>query len=173
MEEGVDSIWHDGVAYLGEELLWRTEKMLKRLETKTIGRNAPPAEEGEILTIGINHGVGCRGGKYAYEIRPNVKREQFLSLERAGRIISNTTRLQAVEFNDGSIGAVFHEAGSLGDFETDTPCVFILERDKIYLAEPTHLAEKMKIGFRGRSYSLDLPQGGQAGAAVIIPINGK
>ena len=173
LSEGNKRIWHDGVAYLGENLRWKTEKMLKRADSPSAEHLGPHAEANDMLTIGIEHGVGCRGETYAYEIRPGTNREQFLNLEPEARIMSNTTTLQAVAFADGTICAVFHEAGKLGDFETDTPCVFILEKDRIYLAEPTQLAKQMKIGFKGRSYWLELPQGRQAGATVSIPIDGR
>ena len=128
-------------------------------------------EATDMLTIGIPHGTGCRGKYYAVEIRPCVERERFTGLKPLGRVISNTTDLQAVEFADGAVCAVFHKAGRLGDFETDTPCVFILENDRMYLADPTHLVKTMKFSFRGQTYMLTLPDGLMAGSTVPIGIS--
>ena len=132
-----------------------------------------PSAQGDatdMLTIGIPHGTGCRGKHYAVEIRPCVERERFTGLKPLSRVISNTTDLQAVEFADGTICADFHKAGHLDDFETDTPCVFILENDRMYLADPTHLVKMMKFSFRGQTYMLTLPDGLRAGSTVTIGI---
>ena len=155
--ERTGGIWHGGVAYLGNGMLAKVAK-------------APFAQNdvADMLSIGISHGIGCSDKTYAVEIRPCVEKERFTGLRPLGRIISNTTDLQAVEFADGTICAVFHKAGKLGEFETDTPCVFIMENDMIYLAEPTHLVKQMKIGFRGQSYMLTLPDGRHAGTRVAL-----
>ena len=85
--------------------------------------------------------------------------------------IKEDVDLQAVEFADGAVCAVFHKAGRLGDFETDTPCVFILENDRMYLADPTHLVKTMKFSFRGQTYMLTVPDGLMAGSTVPIGIS--
>ena len=157
--ERTGGIWHGGVAFLGNGMLAKIAKVPLTQD-----------DTADMLNIGISHGTGCRDKTYAVEIRPCVERERFTGLRSLGRVISNTTDLQAVEFADGAICAVFHKAGQLGDFETDTPCVFILENDMIYLAEPTHLVKKMTFGFRGQSYMLSLPAGLRAGSAVPIRI---
>ena len=158
-------VWHGGVAYLGNGMLPQVEKASKWQDAAV-----SESKDDDMLTIAIPHGIGCRDKSYAYEIRPCVERERFTGLKPLGRMISNTTDLQAVEFSDGTISAVFHKAGRLGEFETDTPCVFIWEQDRIYIAEPTHLVKTMKITFRGQSYMLSLPEGLMAGSAVSIPI---
>ncbi len=157
--ERTGGIWHGGVAFLGNGMLAKTAK-------------APltQGDAADMLNVGISHGIGCHDKTYAVEIHPCVERERFTGLKPLGHVISNTTDLQAVKFADGAICAVFHKAGRLGDFETDTPCVFILENDMIYLAEPTHLVKKMTFGFRGQSYMLSLPDGLRAGSAVPIRI---
>ncbi len=155
--ERTGGIWHGGVAFLGNGMLAKIAKA-----------PLPQGDAVDMLSIGISHGTGCSDKSYAVEIRPCVEKERFTSLRPLGRVISNTTDLQAVEFADGTICAVFHKAGKLGEFETDTPCVFIMENDMIYLAEPTHLVKQMKIGFRGQSYMLTLPDGLRAGVGVPI-----
>ena len=158
--ERAGGIWHGNVAYLGNGMMSKVTKA-QSLEV----------EATDMLTIGIPHGTGCRGKYYAVEIRPCVERERFTGLKPLGRVISNTTDLQAVEFADGAVCAVFHKAGRLGDFETDTPCVFILENDRMYLADPTHLVKTMKFSFRGQTYMLTLPDGLMAGSTVPIGIS--
>ena len=155
--ERTGGIWHGGVAYLGNGMLAKVAK-------------APFSQNdaADMLSIGISHGIGCHDKTYAVEIRPCVEKERFTGLRPLGRVLSNTTDLQAVEFADGTICAVFHKAGKLGEFETDTPCVFIMENDMIYLAEPTHLVKQMQIGFRGQSYMLTLPDGRHAGTRVAL-----
>ena len=157
--ERAGGIWHGNVAYLGNGMMSKVSK-------------APSlqVEATDMLTICIPHGTACRGKHYAVEIRPCVERERFTGLKPLGRVISNTTDLQAVEFADGTVCAVFHKAGRLGDFETDTPCVFILENDRMYLADPTHLVKMMKFSFRGQNYMLTLPDGLMAGSTVTIGI---
>ena len=157
--ERTGGIWHGGVAFLGNGMLAKVAK-------------APLAQDmaTDMLSIGISHGTGCRDKTYAVEIRPCVERERFTGLRPLSRIISNTTDLQAVEFADGAICAVFHKAGKVGDFETNTPCVFILEKDMMYLADPTHLVKTMSFIFRGQEYELTLPDGLRAGVAVPIRI---
>jgi chondroitin AC lyase len=157
--ERAGGIWHGGVAYLGNGML-----------AKVVKAPSLQVEATNMLTIGIPHGTGCRDRHYAVEIRPCVERERFTGLKPLGHVVSNTTDLQAVEFADGTVCAVFHKAGRLGDFETDTPCVYILENDRMYLADPTHLAKTMKFSFRGQSYMLTFPDGLKAGSTVTIGI---
>ena len=157
--ERAGGIWHGNVAYLGNGMMSKVAKA-----------QSLQVEATEMLTIGIPHGTGCRDKHYAIEIRPCVERERFTGVKPLGRVISNTADLQAVEFADGAVCAVFHKAGCVGDFETDTPCVYILENDRMYLADPTHLVKTMKFSFRGQSYMLTLPGGRMAGSTVTIGI---
>ena len=169
--ERAGGIWHDRIAYLGDGLQKRAEMVRGRLDFAA-GKNkdASPLEI-QVLTIEIDHGIACKDGTYAYEIRPCVSRANFMGLQSTGRILSNTKSLQAVEFKDGSRCAVFHEAGSLGEFGTDTPCVWILEKGKMYLADPTHHVERMNVRWRGKELSLDMPRGNQAGTTVSMTID--
>ena len=157
--ERAGGIWHGGVAYLGNGMLSKVAKA-----------PSPQGETTDMLTIGILHGTGCRDRHYAFEIRPCVERERFTGVRPMGRVVSNTTALQAVEFADGATCAVFHKGGKLGDFETDTPCVYILENNMMYLADPTHLVKTMKFSFHGEEYILTFPDGLRAGAGVPIRI---
>ncbi len=169
--ERAGGIWHGGVAFLGNGMLSKVEKApIPQDKTDEnqhdFGNNAP-----DMLTIGIPHGTGCHNKSYAVEIRPCVERERFTALKPLGRIISNTTDLQAVEFADGTICAVFHKEGRLGDFKTDTPCLLVWEKNRMYLADPTHLVKTMTFSFRGQSYMLTLPGGPMTGSTVTIGIN--
>ena len=163
-------IWHDNVAYLGEGLLNKVEKVNGRWDFVTGQRKDADPKEIEMLTIGIAHGTGCRGGHYAYEIRPGVSMEDFSRLKLSGSVLSNTSNVQAVAFVDGAVGVVFHRAGRFGDFETDTPCVMLLEDGKMFVIDPTHLVKQMKIAYKGRGFLLTMPDGEKAGLALCIDV---
>lgn len=81
------------------------------------------------------------------------------------REISNTTTLQAVGFNDGSVMAVFWQAGPVEVtkghvWSVNKPCMIMLSGNRIYASDPSHTGFTLAFSLSGKKYSIDLPADG-------------
>jgi chondroitin AC lyase len=80
------------------------------------------------------------------------------------RVAQNDPTIQAVEFDDGTLTAVFHAAGKLrsksADLEVDKPCIVLKRRDRIWISDPSQRGEAINLRSRERQRALKLPAGG-------------
>lgn len=146
-------VWHDDIAYLGENLHARQTRFSG--DTRTMVRAAKPQKvEMELFELTVPHGKGIKNGEYAVMIVPGADFESAKKL-RNDRILANSGDIQAVRFADGTIGAVFHKPGRLGGFVTDSPGVFLIRKDAVYAADPTQRLKQMTLNGK----TVNLPQG--------------
>lgn len=157
-------VWHDDIAYLGENLHARQTRFSG--DTRTMVRAAKPQKvEMELFELTVPHGKKIKDGSYAVMIVPGVNFESAKNL-RNDRVLMNSGDIQAVRFADGTIGAVFHKPGRLGGFVTDSPGVFLIRKDAVYAADPTQKLKQMTLNGK----TVNLPQGTDtlAGSTVRV-----
>ena len=127
--KGADWGWHDGIGYKGARLQIAEGVRNGDWGIVSGGLAKPAPFSAELFSVGVEHGIGVKGGSYAVAVLPGASPEETARFEL--RILANTPSLQAVQFADGTAGAVFHEAGKLGSFETKEPGVFLIPAENL------------------------------------------
>lgn len=165
VRQGDGWAWHDGIGYLGQGLEVtagdRTgdERVLAGHIREESLKTLP------VFHLQIDHGLQPQNAEYGIAILPDVSPE-----ETAGRsldnILANTPDLQAIRLRDGTIAAVFHIPGAIGDFSTQSPGVFLIHEDEIFAADPTQQLATLTITYRGIARTIELPDGDHAGTTV-------
>jgi chondroitin AC lyase len=134
-----------------------------------------------VFDLWIDHGRGCRDGKYQYIVLPATTAEQTASraTDSGINVLANTTDIQAA-YNGphGMLGIVFWKPGSLetpiGRIESDLACL-VMVRDTadgrtLTVANPRNAAARVNIALGGRKMSIDLPGGDDGGRSVTTAI---
>ena len=127
--KGADWGWHDGIGYKGARLQIAEGVRSGDWGIVSGGLAKPAPFSAELFSVGVEHGIGVKGGSYAVAVLPGASPEETARFEL--RILANTPSLQAVQFADGTAGAVFHEAGKLGSFEAKEPGVFLIPAENL------------------------------------------
>jgi chondroitin AC lyase len=80
------------------------------------------------------------------------------------RVMRNDSTIQAVEFNDGTVTAVFHGAGELqskgADLGVDKPCIVLKHRNRLWISDPTQRGCVINIRSGEKLRALQLPENG-------------
>lgn len=121
--------------------------------------------EKALFTLTIDHGVKPENGSYAFAILPGATPEETANWNR-GKFLVNNDTCQAVEFNDGTVGAIFHAPGKLGRFETKAPGVFLIGKKRVVAADPSARLPEITLVLDGVSRRVRLPGGEQTGSSV-------
>lgn len=167
IKRGDGYFWHDGIGYRGEGMTLETGLRKGDWRYLSGGITKPAPEEKDLFTLTIDHGVKPQGASYAFAVLPGVTPEEA-AVWNGGRVIINSETCQAVEWNDGTIGAIFHAPGKLGNFETDSPGVFLIRGDQLFAADPTAKLERMSVTVNGVKKTILLPQGEEAGRSIGV-----
>ena len=120
-----------------------------------------------VFHLQINHGIKPQEASYCFAILPGATPEETANW-RKGKVLSNTGAIQAIEFNDGTIGAIFHEPGKLGNFQTSAPGAFLIKGNSVIAVDPTARLQKMNLMLDGISKSIGLPTGEKGGTGVTV-----
>ena len=165
IRQGKNWFHHDGIGYRGANLTLLTGDRTGDWRYVEGGLREPKLVTKELFSLQIDHGVKPENGSYAFAILPGATPEETADWNR-GRILANTANCQAVEFNDGTIGAIFYAPGKLGKFETKTPGLFLIQKRRVSAADPTAREKEMTILLDGISRTVILPTGESAGSSV-------
>ena len=159
---------HNGIGYSGSDLrLWTGTRIGDWAPTNGC-YNEPVPDKKAIFQLTIEHGTGFRDAGYEYAIYPTVTAEEMPRAIQSYQVLANNESLQAVKLKDRTILAVFHKPGSLGDFSTDAPGVFILRKKQIHAADPTQKKRLFHIKWKGIGHTVKLPRGARAGSTVLL-----
>ncbi len=167
IKQGENLIWHDGVAYRGEAMTLVTGERTGDWRYITGGLTEATPVTCDLFRIDIRHGVAPKSAAYAFTILPGKSFAEAAQWNK-GKILANTEALQAVEFEDGVVAAVFHAPGRLGSFATDTPGIFLIGKDSLHAADPAAEHTEMTLTLNGQTRKLQLPQGELAGSTVSL-----
>lgn len=167
IEHGKNWFLHDGIGYHGKNLKLVTEQRKGDWRFVDGGLQKPLPVKKELFSLRIEHGIKPQNTTYAFAVVPNATPEQLADWS-GGKILSNTSALQAVELSGGITAAVFHRPGKLNGFETDSPGLFLLAPGQITAADPTANLQSMTLHFNGKQRRLVLPSGEEAGKSVTV-----
>ncbi|MGJ8654504.1 MAG: polysaccharide lyase family 8 super-sandwich domain-containing protein [Opitutaceae bacterium] len=177
VEQGDDWVWHNNISYqfLKGRPEVQTENVVGNWNTSFPMHGDHPAS-GEVFSLWLKHGKSPSDGGYAYRVFPAVSAAQMKTIKSqdCSQLLMNSATVQAIE-KDGVVYAVFYQAGKLklegeGTVEVNSPCLLIIESDKMIVADPTHSVKALEIQLDGKLYSVDLPQGAQTGSQVKVKL---
>ena len=167
IEQGENWFHHDGIGYRGENLQLLTGERTGDWRILEGGRTEPKMETKDLFQLRIDHGVKPQNASYSFAILPNATPEETQNWSK-GKVFANTEICQAIEFNDGTIGAIFHAQGKLGNFETKSPGVFLIKGKKVLAVDPTCQLKTISISLDQITKRSKLPQGEMAGTPVEL-----
>ena len=167
IRQGDNWFWHDGIGYRGAGMKLETGKREGDWRYLEGGLAEPVPVVQDLFTLTVDHGLRPQNASYTFAILPGATPEETAGWKN-GRILACTVELQAVEFADGTTGAIFYAPGTLGDFTTDSPGVFLIGGEQVYAADPTAKLKSMTLRRNGVSKTVELPSGEQAGSTVEV-----
>jgi chondroitin AC lyase len=122
----------------------------------------------EVLTISIDHGQHPNAAGYAYAITPAAQ-------DADAHILANTATVQAVQIGAQWSAAVFWASGNIDlnglTVAVDNPCILLSNAGKLTIVDPTEKLKSLQLTIAGKSQTIELPQGGEAGKSVAVQIS--
>lgn len=135
-------------------------------------------ETKSVFSIFLDHGMQPKGGSYQYVILPATDKKKVKAFNlSAFRVISNTSKIQAVQTDKNTYMVAMFEKGSLEiskkiHFESDKAGLFILKMNgnnwEVIASDPNHKEQEMEIVLNAVKKKIHLPQGEYAGTSVSI-----
>lgn len=168
IQSGDGWYFHNGIGYSGKNMTLFAGLRKGDWKPTCGGFNEPQPDEKDIFQLTIEHGTNFSGGSYEYAIHPVATAGDMPDRMQSYEVLENSTKLQAVKLQNGTVMAIFHKSGKLGDFYTDTPGVFIIGKKKVHAADPTQKKRIFKFTWDGIIYKVTLPRGEFAGSTVCI-----
>lgn len=168
IEKGSGYFYHNNIGYSGKNITLSTGR--RKGDWKPIwgAHKKPMPDEKEIFQLTIDHGKNVRNGSYEYAIYPDTLRKNMPEAMKSYKVLANNNTVQAVKLKDNTIMAVFHKAGKLGSFSTDSAGIFIIGTKKIFAADPSQKKTGFDLTLNGKKYKVKLPGGKFAGKTVVL-----
>ena len=93
-------------------------------------------EDNAFIDILLSHGVNPENAGYAYMLLPSASEDEVAcyAADPKVEILRNDANCQAVKYADGTVIATFWEPAEVCGIVASTPCMAIVEGDKITLA---------------------------------------
>ena len=115
-------------------------------------------ENNSFIDILFSHGTNPKNASYAYALLPSYSEEEVKNYETTPEvsILRNDAVCQAVKYTDGTLIATFWESGELEDLKAETPCMVIVEADKITISDPTQKQSEVKIKLGDKEYCVNV-----------------
>lgn len=114
-------------------------------------------KDGSFTHIVATHGVNPEKEKYAYALLPTLSESETadFALSPNFTILSNTEKVQAVEWKNGHKMYVFWTAGAFDGIEVSCPMLLMLVDGKLHVSDPTHKISESTVKFNGKEYRFD------------------
>ncbi len=167
VEQGENCFRHDGVGYRGKGMKLAIEEREGDWRYLEGGLQNPVMVKKNLFTLLIDHGVKPEKASYEFAILPGASLDETANWSK-GKTLANTGTIQAVEFNDGTVGAIFYVPGKLGNFETDSPGVFLIGKKAVWAADPSAKLKEMKLTLDGSARTIQLPDREMEGSSVKV-----
>jgi chondroitin AC lyase len=165
--------YHDGTAYLFPQQTDITARVHYRSgDWGSIDHGTQNiAKADSVWSIFIGH---RKNDSYAYMIKPGIDAAGAKVLNDAPpvTIISNTEQIQALQAKD-KVMAVFYLPGTLTTrtgltITTDKACMLILDRGKLWVADPTRGQTNIHVTIGGKNIDVQLPNGDLKGSTTQV-----
>ena len=112
------------------------------------------------LEIYFDHGKKTNNISYKYYIVPNVNYNNFKKLIKNIDIICNNKYVSVVNNKSSNIFQyIFWEKGKFNEIEVDNPCTLIINKNNLYISDPTQKLKFINITFRNKNYKIKLEKG--------------
>ncbi len=170
-------IHHDGLLYVplgGEPLTLKAAPVTGSWQAINRNYSAAPVTESIFLPV-IEHGRQPRGVASGFAIAvcktPGAAKE--LASRLPWRVVCNDAGAQAVEWTDGTVLAVFYEAGEVTlasgrRLGVDTACLLMLYKAGLWASDPTHQGRKINLTVAGRPLTETCPADGKAVGPITL-----
>lgn len=129
---------------------------------------------GDVFNVWINHGESPEHDHYSYTVYPRTQPENMerVIANHETSILSNTTDLQATEGAHG-LHAIFYTPGEVkmsngNVVAVNAPCVLSLRNNALLVCDPTRSLGSVEVTINGKTITVTLPSGGQAGSQVTV-----
>jgi chondroitin AC lyase len=173
LAEGVDTLkgarWiqHDGKACV----FFRPSTVVVRAGWSTgswqsINASEPSTPVSERLYMPVMlHSAGTDSCGYALTACATSREARGLARRPSWRVVRNGGDCQAVRFKDGLVVGAFYASGSLAvdghrTVAVDQPCLLMVEKDVVYISDPSQKGRTVKVTVNGAARTVQLPGDG-------------
>jgi chondroitin AC lyase len=173
VRRGVKWIHHDGLVYapLGDEpLTLLAGPVTGSWHAINLNYADVPVTESMFLPV-LEHGRELRNQTSGFLIAtaPTAADAEMIFSRPSWQVLRNDSKVQAVAFADGTVMAVFSEAGAVTlssglELKVTAPCLVLLENDGLRASDPTHGGRKIGVILGDKSYSVECPRDGKNSA---------
>ena len=112
------------------------------------------------LEIYFNHGKNIKNENYSYMIFPNIEKDDLEEKIENIEILSNDEVVTAVKNKElNVVEYVFWKDGELDNISVDNPCALIIEKDYIYVSDPTQKLETVNVSIKKEKYEVKVEKG--------------
>ena len=167
IRQGDGWAWHDGVGYVGAGLAVTSGDRTGDERILFGGLSEPTLKTLPVFHLQIDHGLLPQNAMYSVAILPDATAEETAAF-RLTAVVANTPELQAARFADGTVAAIFHAPGTLDGFTTDSPGIFLLHENMVFVADPTQQLKTMTVTYRDVVRCIDLPDDDLAGTTTVL-----
>ena len=169
---GARWLWHDGLLYVPTtptDLTVRTGPATGTWRAINASLGAEPVETPVFLPF-LTHGANVEHGSAGYGIFPCPTLTRATAVARAPgyRLVRNDADSQAIEWDDGTLMAVFYAPGELHEggralLATDQPCLVLSRPGHLFASDPTRLGAQAQISVQGGlTRTASLPANGES-----------
>ena len=111
-------------------------------------------EDNAFIDILLSHGVNPENAGYAYMLLPSASEDEVAcyAADPKVEILRNDADCQAVKYADGTVIATFWEPAEVCGIVASTPCMAIVEGDKITLSDPTQKQYEVSVKIGNKEY---------------------
>ncbi len=169
MEAG-QSIIHDDLAWLALDGTWTIERSEREGSWHRINPGMHPHEQpltGEVLAMRSHLGRAPSDAKVAWAV---LEVDDERPPKPRFTVLANTPQIQAVRDADGTLMAVFREAGEIGGIVVDGPAIVLHNAERTLIADPTRPGgdRRLTVTVNGTVHAIDLPDGAIAGSPLTL-----
>ncbi|WP_461533966.1 polysaccharide lyase family 8 super-sandwich domain-containing protein [Sinomicrobium sp.] len=165
--EGVDWIYHSGIAYIPLSSACVNIKIgavSGRWSEINTSRPDQLLTEDIYLPVMKHNTANSDSTGYIITTSKTVQEVQQLVDNPQWKILQNNRDCQAVLFDDKTVMSAFFSPGTLKigskQLETDRPCLVLLDKEKVYVSDPTHRGGVINIKWNGVKTRIEVPEDG-------------
>ena len=112
------------------------------------------------LEIYIEHGKKIKNSSYKYYLLPKIDKNDLENYVNNIQIIKDNNKLTAVKNKSNNIiEYIFWEKGKLDNIEVDNPCTLILNKNELYVSDPSQKLDYITIKIGTDNYIVRVTKG--------------
>ena len=112
------------------------------------------------LEIYIEHGKKIKNSSYKYYLLPKIGKNDLKNYVNNIQIIKDNNKITAVKNKSNNIiEYIFWEKGKLDNIEVDNPCTLILNKNELYVSDPSQKLDYITIKIGTDNYVVRVTKG--------------